>query len=196
MEFMGAFLGLTGEQMVRIGGDPFNMTVAALRVSRKSNAVAMLHAETANKMWQHVAGRSEIVGDHQLHPHPDLGRRPDHRCVRGRRAAAAGARRRSSANCSTSSRTAPAPRLRQDRILIGFSRRAAPYKRSDLIFTDRDRIEPYLQSGDLQIVFSGKAHPLDDTGKGIVTQHRGHDAASTRTPWCSSRTTTWRSAGC
>ncbi len=62
MEFMGAFRGLDMEEMTRIGGDPFNMTVAALRLSRKSNAVAMLHAETANDMWHHVAGRSEIVG--------------------------------------------------------------------------------------------------------------------------------------
>ncbi len=58
--------------------------------------------------------------------------------------------------------------LREDRLLVGFSRRAVPYKRSDLIFTDRERIEPYLADGRLQIVFSGKAHPLDDTGKGIV----------------------------
>ncbi|MCX7772586.1 MAG: alpha-glucan family phosphorylase, partial [Clostridia bacterium] len=54
-------------------------------------------------------------------------------------------------------------------LLIGFSRRAAPYKRSNLIFTDRKFIEPLLKKGKLQIVFSGKAHPLDDGGKAIVS---------------------------
>ena len=32
LEFMGAFNGLTRDQMIRIGGDPFNMTVAGLRL--------------------------------------------------------------------------------------------------------------------------------------------------------------------
>ena len=59
-------------------------------------------------------------------------------------------------------------RLNPDNLIIGFSRRAAPYKRSDFIFSDLEKIEPYLKSGKIQIVFSGKAHPLDDTGKGIV----------------------------
>ena len=62
LEYMGAFNGLTREQMIRFGGEPFNMTVAGLRLSRKSNAVAQLHMETANKMWKTVAGRSEIIG--------------------------------------------------------------------------------------------------------------------------------------
>jgi starch phosphorylase len=59
-------------------------------------------------------------------------------------------------------------KLDADKLLIGFSRRAAPYKRSNFIFTDRKFIEPLLKSGRLQIVFSGKAHPLDDNGKKIV----------------------------
>lgn len=59
--------------------------------------------------------------------------------------------------------------LNADNLLIGFSRRAAPYKRSDLIFSQPEVIEPYLKDGKIQIVFSGKAHPLDDNGKKIVS---------------------------
>ncbi|MNJ52996.1 Maltodextrin phosphorylase [compost metagenome] len=59
--------------------------------------------------------------------------------------------------------------LNKDNLLIGFSRRAAPYKRSDLIFSKPEVIEPYLKTGKIQIVFSGKAHPLDDVGKKIVS---------------------------
>jgi starch phosphorylase len=58
--------------------------------------------------------------------------------------------------------------LDANKLLIGFSRRAAPYKRSDLIFTTPEIIEPYLKDQRIQIIFSGKAHPLDDNGKGIV----------------------------
>jgi glycogen phosphorylase len=59
-------------------------------------------------------------------------------------------------------------KLDKDVLLIGFSRRAAPYKRSDFIFSREDIIKPLIKEKKLQIVFSGKAHPLDDTGKEIV----------------------------
>lgn len=62
LEAMSAFNGLSHDQMERIGGNPFNMTVAGLRLARRANAVAALHAETANRMWKDVAGRAEIIG--------------------------------------------------------------------------------------------------------------------------------------
>ena len=61
-------------------------------------------------------------------------------------------------------------KLRADSLLLGFSRRAVPYKRSNFLFTDRKFIGPMLRKGTLQIVFSGKAHPLDDNGKRIVAE--------------------------
>ena len=62
---LGATLGLTHAQMVRLGGDPFNMTVAALRLSRSANAVAELHGETARQMWRHVDDARAHRRDHQ-----------------------------------------------------------------------------------------------------------------------------------
>ena len=50
IRYMGGFNGLTLEEMVQIGGAPFNMTVAGLRLSRLANAVAELHGQTARKM--------------------------------------------------------------------------------------------------------------------------------------------------
>jgi starch phosphorylase len=61
-------------------------------------------------------------------------------------------------------------KLAEDKLLIGFARRAAPYKRSNLIFDCGPGVLKALEKGQFQIVFSGKAHPLDDTGKGIVQQ--------------------------
>ena len=59
--YMGANIGMTKKQLKKLGGSPFNMTVGALRLSKISNGVAQLHGETANKMWSHVKGRSEIL---------------------------------------------------------------------------------------------------------------------------------------
>ena len=59
-------------------------------------------------------------------------------------------------------------RLPSDRLFIGFARRAAPYKRSDLIFSEPEKIIPLLESGKLCLIFAGKAHPNDLTGKTII----------------------------
>ena len=52
---------------------------------------------------------------------------------------------------------------------IGFARRAAAYKRADLLFTDLDRLKRMARRvGPLQIVYAGKAHPHDEAGKGLI----------------------------
>lgn len=166
--YMGAHLNLSREQLEYLGGgDPFNMTVGALRLSKKSNAVAQLHGETSNKMWKHIDRRSEIVAiTNAIHlptwvdPAMITAAEND-----GDLEAIHLQNKRSLIDFIEAKNGV---RLDENKMIIGFSRRAAPYKRSDLIFSDPAIIEPLLKEQKVQIVFSGKAHPLDDTGKGIV----------------------------
>lgn len=59
--------------------------------------------------------------------------------------------------------------LKQDRFTIGFARRAATYKRADLLFTDPERlVQCAHEAGGLQIIYSGKAHPADEPGKAKI----------------------------
>ncbi len=58
-------------------------------------------------------------------------------------------------------------RLDPDILTIGFARRATAYKRADLIFSEVDRLIK-IGKGKLQLVFAGKAHPRDDTGKKLI----------------------------
>ena len=52
---------------------------------------------------------------------------------------------------------------------IGFARRATPYKRADLIFSDVERLANIARKvGKLQIIFGGKAHPHDGGGKELI----------------------------
>ena len=54
-------------------------------------------------------------------------------------------------------------------LTIGFARRAATYKRADLVFSDIDRLGAIAREGwPLQFVFAGKAHPSDEAGKAII----------------------------
>jgi len=54
-------------------------------------------------------------------------------------------------------------------LTIGFARRAAAYKRADLVFEDLNRLRHIAHHvGQLQIVFAGKAHPSDEEGKYLI----------------------------
>jgi len=58
--------------------------------------------------------------------------------------------------------------LDKDALTIGFARRAASYKRADLILRDQARLERLLSEKRVQIIFSGKAHAADGAGKKII----------------------------
>ncbi len=57
-------------------------------------------------------------------------------------------------------------------LTIGFARRFTGYKRPELIFHDPERLQAILNASrrPVQIVFAGKAHPADDTGKHHLQQ--------------------------
>jgi len=57
--------------------------------------------------------------------------------------------------------------LDPDLLTIGFARRAATYKRGDLIFSNLERLLD-MGAGKLQFVFGGKAHPQDNEGKKVI----------------------------
>jgi starch phosphorylase len=169
LRYAGAYNGLTYEQMVEIGGDPFNMTVAGLRLSKKANAVSELHGKTARAMWKHVNDASEIIAiTNGVHGYTWQ----DERIAKEWRddgdiwAAHMQAKREMIEEVYERN----AVRLKEDVLTVGFARRAVPYKRSGLIFRDKEIIEPVLKEGKLQLIFSGKAHPNDLEGKRIVEE--------------------------
>ena len=52
---------------------------------------------------------------------------------------------------------------------IGFARRAAVYKRAELLFWDTNRLmEIARNAGPFQIIYAGKAHPQDNEGKEVI----------------------------
>jgi starch phosphorylase len=173
MRKMGADLGFTDPELELIGGDPFSMTVAGLRLARIANGVAELHGETAREMWKHVEGAAPIISvTNGVHA-------PTWQDARVRAALVAEkARDRQDAElwaahqamkhelvAEVAERTGT--KLSADRLLIGFARRAATYKRADLILSDDKVLRKLLDHG-IQIVYAGKAHPRDLQGKALV----------------------------
>ncbi len=57
-----------------------------------------------------------------------------------------------------------------NRLIIGFCRRFATYKRAHLLFTDLDRLSKIVNNPDrpVMFLFAGKAHPADGAGQGLI----------------------------
>jgi starch phosphorylase len=56
-----------------------------------------------------------------------------------------------------------------DYLTLGFARRAATYKRADLLFTDPERLRRMAEEiGPIQVIYAGKAHPRDQEGKQLI----------------------------
>lgn len=167
LQRMEAYNGLTFDQMRQLGGDPFNMTVAALRLSRTANAVSKLHGETARKMWQGVHRAAPIISitngvhvrtwqDPRIRQAYEQGGDLWESHMAAKRELIDFVNHRTGAS------------MNPEVLTIGFARRAAPYKRSELIFRNAEMVEPLLKEDKLQLIFSGKAHPNDTMGKDII----------------------------
>jgi starch phosphorylase len=173
MKKMEAHLGFADAELELIGGDPFSMTVAGLRLSRLANGVAALHGETAREMWRNIEHAAPIIsitnGVHQ----------PTWQDARIRAALVPDkAREQQDAELWTSHQAMKGEllaevarrtkiELARDKLLIGFARRAATYKRADLVLSDERALRRLFEQG-VQIVYAGKAHPRDLAGKALI----------------------------
>jgi glycogen phosphorylase len=160
-----------------------NMTFLALRLSRYVNGVAMRHREISQGMFPKYPIDSITNGVHAVtwtsKPFQDLF---DRRIPEWRRdnlylryaISIPVEEIREAHACAKSDLLAEVERRTGTRLdpnvmTIGFARRATPYKRGDLIFTDLTRLRGIAKSaGPLQIVFGGKAHPRDEGGKALI----------------------------
>ena len=61
-------------------------------------------------------------------------------------------------------------RINPNALIIGLARRFATYKRAHLLFTDLDRLAKIVNNDQypVQFIFSGKAHPADGAGQGLI----------------------------
>lgn len=61
-----------------------------------------------------------------------------------------------------------------DTLTLGFARRATAYKRANLLFSDLEKLKNVNTRGKIQIIYAGKAHPRDETGKRMIKEIFGY----------------------
>jgi starch phosphorylase len=163
--------------------DILNMTGLALTFSRYVNGVGLRHGEISRGMFPGYPINSITNGVHALTWAADPFRALfDRHFPEWRRdnlylryaisidpgdilAAHAGCKRQLLAEVERRAGV----RLDPNALTLGFARRAAAYKRAELLFTDPDRLRRIARTaGPLQVVFAGKAHPRDEGGKAQI----------------------------
>jgi starch phosphorylase len=169
-----------------------NMTHLALNVSRYVNGVAKKHGEVSRLMFtgynideitNGVHGATWISEPFQeLFDHHIPGWRQDNFSLRY----ALSIPRREVWKAHAVTKTSLLAQVRKqtgvamdvETLTLGFARRAATYKRADLLFTDLARLRRIAGgTGPFQIVFAGKAHPQDQAGKEVIHSIFGGIAA-------------------
>jgi starch phosphorylase len=164
-------------------GDMLNMTYLALNLSHYVNGVAKKHAEVSRHMFAEYQVDAITNGVHaatwtspafqDLFDHHIPGWREDNFSLRYALGIASAevwqahstAKRElvQSVNRETNAG------LDADVLTLCFARRAATYKRADLLFRDLDRLRGIAaKAGRLQIIYAGKAHPRDQEGKQLI----------------------------
>ena len=157
-----------------------NMTYLALRCSRYINGVAMRHGELSQTMFPNYPIHSITNGVHAATwtsaPFRELYDRhiPEWRLdnLYLRYAVGIGVDEIRQAHLQAKRELfgeiykANGVQLSENVATLGFARRAAEYKRADLLFSDLNRLRTIQKNaGPFQVVFGGKAHPRDEPVK-------------------------------
>ncbi len=160
-----------------------NMTHLALHLTRFVNAVAMRHRDVSRSMFPDYAINSITNGVHATTwAGPAFAELFDRRIPEWRRdnlylRYAVSIPLQEIRDAHAASKTALLTEVTRRTgvvldpsvLTIGFARRATPYKRADLIFSDVERLAGIARNvGRIQIVFGGKAHPHDGGGKELI----------------------------
>jgi glycogen phosphorylase len=164
-------------------GGLLNMTMLALRFSRYANGVAMQHGKVSRAMFPQYQIDSITNGVHaptwisepvqQMLDVQIPSWRRDNLTLRNAIDLPEDELRNAHHEAKEALLTEVATRtglVLNPRVLtLGFARRAATYKRANLLFADPERLlRIAAQAGGLQILYAGKAHPADDPGKALI----------------------------
>jgi starch phosphorylase len=177
------------ETLKKYGGqDKLNMTLLALNLSKFTNGVTEAHKEYSQKLFPgyHIYEVTNGVHSHTWTSDPF--RKLFHKYIRGWTREPEllvradeipdediwDAHIKAKRDLIDFVKTQTETQLDEQTLTLGFARRATAYKRANLIFSDIDRLKRVRSSGDLQMVFAGKAHPKDVEGKRLIQEIYGH----------------------
>lgn len=165
---LGYFSGLSREEVEQVTGlsanEPFNHSLAALRLANIANGVSKLHGIVANKMWGKYGGICEIKSitnaqnfkywaDHDLYRYADS--KEDEKFDNRKK------NMKSKVFKTVAGQTGKI--FNPEVFTMVWARRFAGYKRADLLLNDMERFNRLLENKKypVQLIWAGKPYPLD-----------------------------------
>jgi starch phosphorylase len=177
-EFLGSEFPI--EVLMKFGGqDKLNMTLLALNLSRYRNGVTKAHMDYSRKLFPGHRIRAVTNGVHSYTWTCQYFRELFDRCIPGWAGEPSllvrvdeipgedlwDAHVKAKSNLLDFIKEKTGVNMDTATLTLGFARRATGYKRAALIFSDLNRLREVNKIGKLQLVFAGKSHPRDGTGK-------------------------------
>ncbi len=164
------------------GPDELNMTLLAMNISKYVNGVARRHGEVSRRLFTDYSVDSITNGVHAATWTSESFRRLYDARIPGwscdpcmlRRAVTISKNAlwiaHEAAKCMLIKEiNRRGGDFTDDAFTLGFARRATPYKRHHLLLSDPHQLAAIArESGPIQIVYAGKAHPNDHGGKDII----------------------------
>ena len=167
LERMGFFAGLPKEEIQRelnYYDQNFSLTVGALKLAKRANAVSKIHEKVSNKMWAHVKNRCEIISitnaqnmnywaDKQLLSW--MQEHEDYQLV--------GRKKHLKRKLFEEVADQTGKLFDPDICTLVWARRFAEYKRPKLLVRNMERFRALVTNEEypIQIVWAGKPYPFD-----------------------------------
>lgn len=173
LDKMGYFCGLSTEEIKNITlieNDKLNLTLSALQLSKKANAVSKAHLKTINNIWTKYKNICKIQSITNAQNYSYWYDKEMYKCIEI-----------NSLNQLSELKKKGKQQLfeivadqcgeiyNKDVLTIVFAKRFAGYKRADLLLHNMERFNKIVsnQNMPVQIIWAGKPYPMDYTAIGI-----------------------------
>ncbi|XRO77149.1 alpha-glucan family phosphorylase [Methanocaldococcus sp. 10A] len=162
LKSMGFFGNVDIKLAEKLGGNPFNYTVCALRTCKRANAVSKKHKEVCDRMWSWVKNRCEIIAitnaqDKYYWQDPiirEAAKKYDIDMLRERKMEL-----KEILFEEVADQTGKI--FKKDRLTVVWARRFTAYKRPHILLHDEMRLLELLKKKKIQVIWAGKPHPND-----------------------------------
>lgn len=164
MGFFGRHLTEEELKEVTLPNGMVNYTVAAMRFSKKANAVSKLHAKVSREMWSEFDDISEIIpitnAQHQPYWQDPVIKQAHEKKDR---TLYLNRKKELKQELFTEVANQTGKLFDPDILTVVWARRFAGYKRADLLLRDLDRFEKIIENEKypMQIIWAGKPYPRD-----------------------------------
>lgn len=173
LDKMGYFCGLDNEVINKITlleSEKLNMTLSALQLSKKANAVSITHLETINKYWGKYQNICEITSITNAQNYTYWHNKEMYACIENNNSNKLSAiKKKGKRQLFEIVADQCGEIYKQDVLTIVFAKRFVGYKRADLILHNMERFNRLVcnKQMPIQIIWAGKPYPMDYTAIGI-----------------------------